>query len=70
MNNFNKNCIDLLKNKEIQKEMKQIFRPIIELIIENISIYLFIFIFFILIGFLLHLGILIILIRYIKSNKN
>lgn len=70
MNNFNKNCVDLLKNKEIQKEMKQIFRPIIELIIENISIYLFVFIFFILVGFLLHLGILIILIRYIKSNKN
>ena len=70
MNNFNKNCVDLLKKKEIQKEMKQIFRPIIELIIENISIYLFVFIFFILVGFLLHLGILIILIRYIKSNKN
>ena len=70
MKKIKKNCVDLLKNKEIQKEMKQIFRPIIELIIENISIYLFVFIFFILVGFLLHLGILIILIRYIKSNKN
>ena len=69
MNNFNKQCIDILKSKGIQKEMKEIFKPIIDVIIENISIYLFIFIFFILISFLMHLGILIILVRYLKLNS-
>jgi len=69
MNNFNKQCIDILKSKEIQKEMKEIFKPIIDVIIENISIYLFSFIFFILISFLMHLGILIILVRYLKLNS-
>jgi hypothetical protein len=69
MNNFNKQCIDILKSKEIQKEMKEIFKPIIDVILENISIYLFIFIFFILMSFLMHLGILIILVRYLKLNS-
>jgi len=69
MNNFNKQCIDILKSKEIQKEMKEIFKPIIDVILENISIYLFSFIFFILISFLMHLGILIILVRYLKLNS-
>lgn len=69
MNNFNKQCINILKNKDVQKEMKEIFKPIIAVIIENISIYLFIFIFFILVSFLMHLGILIILVRYLKSNN-
>ena len=66
MDNFNKQCINILKSKEVQKEMKIIFKPIIAVILENISIYLFIFIFFILISFLMHLGILIILVRYLK----
>ena len=69
MDNFNKQCINILKSKEVQKEMKIIFKPIIAVIIENISVYLFIFIFFILISFLMHLGILIILVRYLKLNK-
>ena len=70
MNNFNKHCIDILKSKEIQKEIKLISKPIIDVILENISIYLFIFIFFILISFLMNLGILIILMRYLKIIKN
>ena len=49
--------------------MKEIFKPIIDVILENISIYLFIFIFFILMSFLMHLGILIILVRYLKLNS-
>ena len=69
MDNFSKQCINILKSKEVQQEMKIIFKPIIAVILENISIYLFIFIFFILISFLMHLGILIILIRYLKINN-
>ena len=69
MDNFSKQCINILKNKEIQKEIKIILKPIMAVILENISIYLFIFIFFILISFLMHLGILIILIRYLKINN-
>lgn len=70
MNNFNKYCIDILKSQEVQKEIKLIFKPIISIILENISIYLFIFIFFVLISFLMHLGILIILVRHFKLLKN
>jgi hypothetical protein len=69
MNNSNNVYFNILKNKDTQKELKLILKPLFEVIIENISIYLYIFIFFILINFLLHLGILIILMRYVKINN-
>lgn len=69
MDNFNNICLENFKNKEFQKQLKLLLTPLIELINSNISIYLYIFVFFILINFLLNLGILIILMRYIKLYK-
>ena len=63
-------CIKTLNSEEFKKEIKNFIRPFLEYILKELSIYLCFFILFILISFLLHLGILILLIRYnIKINK-
>ena len=60
-------CLKFLKSEEIKKEIKSIIKPFIEYVFKELSIYLFFFVFFILSSFLLHLGVLILLIRY--NNK-
>ena len=63
-------CINFLKSDEIKNEIKQIIKPFLEYLFKELSIYLFFFVFFIISSFLLHLGVLIILIRYIKKQKD
>ena len=60
-------CLNFLKSAEIKRELKEIMKPLIEYLLKEISIYLYFFIFFIIVSFLLHLGVLVLLIRY---NKN
>ena len=76
-NNYNKNVIimnivnildDLHKYDEFNNSMLALFKPYINLIVDKISIYLIIFILLVLISFILHLGILIILIKYLKNK--
>jgi hypothetical protein len=64
---FLKQCLITLKREDIKDEIKTIFTPVVEFILQEISLYLYLFIFFILVSFILHLGILIILLR---NNKN
>ncbi len=64
---FLKQCLVVLKKEDIKEEIKAIFSPIIEYILQEISLYLYLFIFFIFVSFLLHLGIIIILIK--NNNK-
>lgn len=59
---------DLHKNDEFNNSMLALFKPYINLIVDKISIYLIIFILLVLISFILHLGILIILIKYLKNK--
>ena len=60
-------CIGFLKSQEFKKELKEILKPIFDYFFKEISVYLFFFSFFILSSFLLHLGVLILLIRYNKK---
>ena len=63
-------CINFLKTEETKKELKEIFTPVLEYFLKEINIYLYFFIFFIFTSFILHLGVLLLLIRYnIKLNK-
>lgn len=66
-NSFMKHCLDVLKRDDVKSELKYIFSPVVEYILQEISLYLYLFIFFIFVSFLLHLGILVILLR---NNKN
>lgn len=62
-----KECLLILKREDIKAEIKSILSPFMQLILQEISLYLYLFVFFLLVSFLLHLGILIILLR---NNKN
>lgn len=56
-------CLILLKRKDVKDELKNLFSPIIDLIIVQIYPYLYLCLMFVLISFLLHLGIFILLLR-------
>jgi hypothetical protein len=57
-------CINFLKSEEIKKEMSAIINPIMDYFLKQIHIYLYFFLFFIFISFILHLGVLFLLIKY------
>jgi hypothetical protein len=63
-------CLNFLKSEEIKNEIKDILKPVIDYIFKELGLYLYLFSFLILASFVLHLGILILLIRYNKNIKN
>ena len=64
-------CINFLKAEETKKELQNLLTPILEYFLKEIHIYLCFFLFFIFTSFILHLGVLLLLIRYnIKLNRH
>jgi hypothetical protein len=61
--NFYKECLDLLKDKEINDSIIEIVKPLINLIFRDIYPYIFISILFVVVSFLLNLGMFILLMR-------
>lgn len=59
-------CLDILKRQDVKTELKSMFSPIVEMIIAEIYPYIWLSLIFVIISFLLHLGIFFILI----SNKS
>jgi len=56
-------CLVVLHRNDVKDELKKLFSPIIDLIIIQIYPYLYLCLMFVLISFLLHLGIFILLLR-------
>jgi hypothetical protein len=63
---FIKQCFELLKRDDIKTEIKEFIRPIIDLILQELYPYIYLSILFVLVSFLLILGIFLLLLR----NKN
>jgi hypothetical protein len=68
MNNHLKNkaidyCLDIIKREDVKNELKQLFKPVIQLILQEIYPYIYLSILFLLISFFLVLGIFILLLR-------
>ena len=63
-------CMKFLKSEETKKELQNILNPILEYFLKEIHIYLCFFLFFIFTSFILHLGVLILLIQYNNKLKN
>ena len=57
-------CKEFVKSEDFKRHIKEMIKPLMEYFLKECSIYLFFLVFFILSSFLLHLGILILLIRY------
>jgi hypothetical protein len=62
-NSLIQECIGVLKRDDVKKEVKTFVSPIIDLILVQIYPYLYLCMMFVIISFLLHLGIFILLLR-------
>lgn len=56
-------CIGILKRDDVKKEIKLVFAPLIDLILVDIYPYIYLSLIFVIISFILHLGIFIILLK-------
>jgi hypothetical protein len=56
-------CLDIIKREDVKQELKHLFKPIIQLILQEIYPYIYLSVLFLLISFFLILGIFILLLR-------
>jgi len=62
-------CLEVLKRKDVKDDIKELMRPVVDMIIKEIYPYIFLSIIFVFISFLLILGIFILLLRTEISFK-
>lgn len=62
-NIFTKSCIDVLKREDVRTELKNVMKPLIDIILIDIYPYIYISLIVVVISFILHLGIFILLLR-------
>ena len=63
-------CLEILKREDVKEEIKSVIKPMISLLLQEIYPYIFISLIFVLISFLLILGIFVFLPRIKKSVSN
>ena len=63
---FIKQCLDLLNRKDVKHEIKEMFKPVVSLILNEIYPYIYLSILLVLISFFLILGIFYLLLRFNK----
>ena len=61
-------CLEVLGREDVKDEIKQLFMPIIDVLLKEIYPYIFLSMIFVIISFLLILGIFILLLRNNKTN--
>ena len=61
-------CLNVLHRKEVKEEFKELMRPLIDMLIKDIYPYIFLSIIFVIISFLLILGIFILLLQNKKIS--
>ena len=60
-------CLEFIKRDEVKQELKNLFKPIIKLILEEIFPYIYLSLLLVIISFFLVLGIFILLLRTKKD---
>jgi len=56
-------CLDVLKREDVKKELKNLITPLVDLIFVDIYPYIYLSLIFVVISFILHLGIFILLLK-------
>ena len=56
-------CLQVMKRDDVKRELKQLFHPVIDLIMQEIYPYIYLSVIFVPISFLLTLGIFVLLMR-------
>ena len=62
-------CIDFIKRDEVKQEIKNIFKPIISVLLQEIYPYIYLSLLLVVISFFLVLGIFILMSRTTKSSN-
>ena len=62
-NTFIDKCLEIIRRDDVKNELKNLMTPLIEAILVEIYPYIYLSLIFVIISFLLHLGIFILLIR-------
>lgn len=62
-------CLEILRRPDVKNELKNLMAPIIELILNELYPYIYLSLIFVIISFLLHLGIFILLFRNKSKNS-
>jgi hypothetical protein len=65
---FIEQCLLILSRDDVKKELKELFKPLVSLIVQEIYPYIYLSLIFVIISFLLILGIFYLLLR--SSLKN
>ena len=65
---FIDNCLIILSREDVKSQLKELFKPIISLIVQEIYTYIYLTLMFVIICFLLILGIFYILLRTNLKN--
>ena len=60
---FIQECVSLFRREDVKKEFKTLMQPLIGLLLQEIYPYIFLSLMFVIIGFLLILGIFVLLLR-------
>lgn len=69
-------CLNTLKREDVKEEIKDLMKPVIDMVLKEIYPYIYLSIIFVIISFLLILGIFLILVRskfilnILKNKKN
>lgn len=56
-------CLEIMKRDDIKKELKQLFHPVIDMIMQEIYPYIYLSIIFVVISFFLTLSIFVLMMR-------
>ncbi len=56
-------CLHILSREDVKKEIKEIFKPLVSLLVQEIYPYVYLSLIFVIISFLLILGIFYLLLR-------
>ena len=65
---FIEQCLLILSRDDIKKELKELFKPLVSLIIQEIYPYIYLSLIFVILSFLLILGIFYVLVRTNLKN--
>mgnify|MGYP000986060970 CR=1 FL=1 len=60
---FIEQCLNILDREDVKKELKELFKPLVSLIVQEIYPYIYLSLIFVTISFLLILGIFYLLLR-------
>ena len=61
-------CVSILKREDVKNELKGLLSPLIDLILVDIYPYIYLSLIFVIISFLLHLGIFVLLLKIYRKN--